>query len=106
MALTYSVVAKVTAGNEKAHYVQFTTDNSYVTGGYSLAASDFEQIMSPSFNSTSSVSAFLSEVSKSGYRLALDKAASKLVVFAPGAEATTTTSTQVITARVAFGIFK
>lgn len=105
MALTYTVVAKEVAGNSRAHYVQFTTDNTYAAGGYALAAADFETFLSPSYNTTTSVTAFISETNKSGYRVALDKANSKLVVFAPGAEATTTTSTQVVTARVTYGTF-
>ena len=106
MALTYSVTNRVVAGNERVHYVAFTTDNSYATGGYTLAAADFKAFLNPSYSSTSSVASFISETNANGYSVALDKTNSKLVVFAAGAQATTTTSTQVVTARVAFGVFK
>ncbi len=106
MALAYVVKKRVVAGNERVHYVEFTTDNSYSAGGYTLAAADFVALLEPGYNSTSSVSHFSAEKTASGYTCALDRANSKLKVFSTGAtEATTTTSTQVITARIVYGIF-
>ena len=106
MALTYTV-AKAVEGSTRVHYVTFTTDNSYAAGGYTLAASDFEGIMGLGYNTTNgtSVVSFVSEKNAAGYSVALDKTNAKLKVFTASAEATTTTSTQVVTARIAITSF-
>jgi hypothetical protein len=104
MSLTYSIKKKVVDGSARVAYVQFTTDNAYAAGGYPLAAADFLALTERGYSSTTGVSYLEAEKNANGYTVALDRANSKLKVFASGAtEATTTTSTQVITACVRYG---
>lgn len=105
MALAYTRVASIVAGNSKQVLVDFTGDNAYATGGYTLAAADFEKMTGhASVQTTTSVSFFDSEVNASGYSLALDRANSKLKFYLGATEATTTTSSAVVRARLTFGL--
>lgn len=103
MALTYTKKARIVAGNAKTAIVDFTADAAYAAGGYTLAASDFEKIAGdPSFNTTTSMTFFDSEVNAGGYSLCLDRANSKLKFYLGGTEATTTVSSTVVRARFTF----
>lgn len=104
MALAYATKARIVAGNSKTAIVDFTADSAYAAGGYSLAASDFEKLTgNPSFNTTTSITFFDSEVNASGYSLSLDRANSKVLYYLGGTEATTTVSSKVVRARLVFG---
>ena len=102
MALSYSKVGRVVAGNEKCAIVDFTADAAYAAGGYSLAASDFVSLTNVPGATTSTVTVLTSAQNAGGYTIALDKANSKLKYFLGGTEATTTVSSTVVRARLYF----
>lgn len=105
MALSYSRVARIVSGNAKERIIDFTADSAYTTGGYPLAASDFEQFtQDPSFNTTTSITFFKSEANSGGTSCVLDRTNSKLMFFLGGTECTTTISSKTVRARILYGL--
>ena len=103
MALAITRVNRIVAGNEKCNVVDFTADNSYATGGYTLATTDLVGMTQVPGATTTTVSHITSTQNASGYTVAYDKANSKLMFWLGGTQATTTTSSAVVRARVYFG---
>lgn len=93
MALTYTKIARVAAGNYKASIFDFKADTTYTAGGYALATADIEALVGPGRTDLSTVLSFASETSTGGVELALDRTNKKLMFFLGSTEATTTVST-------------
>lgn len=107
MALTFVKVARGVAGNERFNIFDFTADNAYAAGGYTLAASDIATLTNPESrgakSAVSDIISFDSETNVGGYNLSLDRANSKLKFFLGATEATTTISSATVRARVSYG---
>jgi hypothetical protein len=100
MALTYTQIARVVAGNFKESTFDFTADATYSAGGYLLATGDLEKLSSGPGATTSSIVNFDSEVNAARASLAYDRANGKIMFLLGGTEATTTASTATIRATI------
>jgi hypothetical protein len=102
MALTYSKVARLAAGNYRKNVFDFTADATYTAGGYSLATADLEALIGPDATIGQIIS-FDSETNTAGVSLSLDRTNTKLKFYLGGTEATTTVSTASVRATLYHG---
>ncbi len=93
---TYSTVARLAGGNYKTRLVNVTADGTYSTGGYALAAADYQALCGGVSRVIGDLISFNSETNAAGYSVALDRTNQKLVWLAAGAEATTTISSKTV----------
>lgn len=102
MALTYTRVARVVAGNERTHIVDIVADATYSTGGYALTSADYASLG----RSGAKIGDFLSlqsEENVGGTGCVLDRTNEKLLFFLGATECTTTISSKTVRVRIGFG---
>lgn len=106
MALTYTRVATLVAGNERTSIVDILADATYiVSGGYTLANSDAVAMTGKAGATVAELLSFTTECNLGGYEASLDRTSGseKLKFLLGSAEATTTISSKTVRARVGFG---
>lgn len=108
MAVTLAVVKRNVVGAQNVVTFDCTGPASYTTGGETLTAAQYGQLLGaspPAAAAFSSVQFFESERDTVGRQLVLDKANNKMMYFAAGAEVASTTnlSAVVIRGRAYFG---
>ena len=105
MALTYSTVGRLNAGNFRTRVVDITADSTYTTSGYALTTADYSSLLGGPLETTttsadSRIILFDCVPNASDTIGIYDSTNKKLLFFVGGSEATTTISSKTVRCQI------